>query len=62
MCFNSFSQSGFGGNCGCRSRSCFHHMLWSRKKQIEYVKNSIACLQGQVKDLEDKLKELEKGK
>lgn len=62
MCCNSSSQSNFSGNCGCRGNACCNPMLWSRKKQIQHVKNSIACLQIQLKDLEDKLDELEKGK
>jgi len=62
MCSNSSSQAHSGCNCGCRSQSCFQPMLWSKKKQIQYVKDSITCLQSQAEDLKDKLGELEKGK
>jgi hypothetical protein len=62
MCCNSSSQTSHSGNCGCQSKSCFAPALWSKKRQIQYVKNSIACLQSQVKDLEDKLDELENAK
>jgi hypothetical protein len=62
MCCKSSSQTNQGGQCGCQSESCFSAELWSKKKQIQYVKNSITCLQSQVKDLGDKLNELEKDK
>jgi len=60
MCCNSSSQSNQGSPCGCHGKSCFGPELWSKKKKIQYVNNSIVCLQSQVKDLEDKLDELKK--
>lgn len=60
MCCNSSSHNVSGGHCGCRSHTRFQPMLWSRKKQIQHVKDTISCLQDQVADLEDKLHELER--
>lgn len=62
MYCNSSSQPSHNSNCGCQSKSCFGPMFWSKKKKIQYVRNSITCLQSQVKDLKDKLDELEKEK
>lgn len=56
----SHNKHGHGGSCGC---GCGGHslggpMFWSRKKRIRMVENSIGCLQSQLKDLEEVLKEM----
>ena len=59
---NSTPKQTPGCSCGCQGNPCFSSTLWSKKKQIQYVKNSIDCLKSQAKDLQDKLDELEKTK
>lgn len=52
------TKHGHGGSCGCGGPACFGPAFWSKKKRIKMVENSLECLRGQVKDLEELLKEL----
>ncbi|MBU1343984.1 MAG: hypothetical protein KKE44_14520 [Proteobacteria bacterium] len=62
MCHKPAPHADQSCNCGCSGMSCFAPGLWSKKKQVQVVKDSIACLQSQVKDLEERLNELQQEK
>ncbi len=62
MCCETKTQSDHGCSCGCGGPVSFGPALWSRKKRIRMVENSIECMQSQLKDLEELLQELKADK
>ncbi len=57
MCCKSTASN--KGQCCCSSSAGTGPLFWSEKKRVRMVKESIDCLQSQVKDLKEYLRELE---
>ncbi len=59
MCCKSSAQTGNKGQCCCGSSTGIGPLFWSEKKRRQMVTDSIDCLQSQVKDLKEYLRELD---
>ncbi len=58
MCSNSSNHACSGGHCCCGNSTGVGPLFWSKKKRIRMVKDTIDCLQSQVKGLKEDLREL----
>ncbi len=59
MCCKSSTHASNSGHCSCGNPMGAGPLFWSEKKRVRMVKESIDCLQSQVKDLKEYLSELE---
>lgn len=55
---NCNSKQSGNQSCGCQKNVLSNPELWSKKKKINYLENSLKCLQEHIAEIEESIKEL----